>query len=145
MAAALVEIADAVVAALGAGSFSQPITATRKYLANYEIKDLESAVVVTVIPRNSASTPASRTTCQYDHTLDLAVQKKVSGSDEDLDALVGLVDEIEKSLRLQTLVTTGGRQAKWSGTTSEAAYDLKHLEEKRVFTAVMSLTYRTVE
>ncbi|HEX4131463.1 MAG TPA: hypothetical protein VHZ24_15595 [Pirellulales bacterium] len=145
MAAALVEIADAVVAALSAATYSQPISACRKYLANYEIKDLEPAVVVTVIPRNSTSTPATRTACQYDHTIDLAVQNKISGSDEDLDALVNLVDEIEKSLRLQTLTTISGRQAKWAGTTSEAAYDLKHLEEKRVFTSVLTLSYRTVE
>ena len=98
-----------------------------------------------MIPRNSTSAPASRTTCQYDHTLDLAVQNKISGSDEDLDALVNLVDEIEKSLRLQTLTTVSGRQAKWAGTTSEAAYDLKHLEEKRVFTSVMTLSYRVME
>ena len=73
------------------------------------------------------------------------MQKKISGSDEDLDALVNLVDEIEKSLRLQTLVTASNRQAKWASATSEAAYDLKHLEEKRVFTSVMTLSYRVLE
>jgi hypothetical protein len=141
----LVEIADAVVAALQAGTYSQPIAPARKYLANYEIKDLEPTVVVTVIPRNSVSSPASRTTCQYDHTLDLAVQKKISGDDEDLDDLMGLVDEIERSLRLQTVTTASDKKAKWTATASEAAYDLKHLEEKRVFTSVMSLTYRVIE
>ncbi len=145
MAAALVEIADALVVQLTAGTFSQPISATRKYLANYEIKDLEPTAVVTVIPRNIVSSPVSRTTCQYDHTIDLAVQKKISGADEDLDALVNLVDEIEKALRLQTLTTASGRRAKWTAAASDAAYDLKHLEEKRVFTSVLSLTYRVVE
>jgi hypothetical protein len=141
----LVEIADAVVAVLLAGTYSQPIAPARKYLANYEIKDLDGTVVVTVIPRNSASSIASRTTCQYDHTLDLAVQNKISGSDEDLDALMALVDDIERSLQLQTLTTASGKIAKWTATSSEAAYDLKHLEEKRVFTSVMSVTYRIVE
>ena len=145
MAAVLIEIADAVVTALTASTFSQPISVARKYFANYEIKDLEPTAIVTAIPRNTVSSPASRTTCQYDHTIDLAVQKKISGSDEDLDALIGLVDEIEKSLRLRTITTGSNQAAKWIGTTSDAAYDLKHLEEKRVFTTVLSLTYRVVE
>jgi hypothetical protein len=145
VAATLIEIADALVVALAASTFSQSISVARKYLANYEIKDLEPTVVVTVIARSSNSSAASRTTCQYDHTIDLAVQKKISGSDEDLDALTGLVDEIEKSLRLHTLTTASGQTAKWTAASSDAACDLKHLEEKRVFTSVMSLTYWVIE
>ncbi len=144
MTATLVEIADALVAFIGATSLCQPVTAVRKYQANYEINDLES-IVITVISRSTASSSASRTTCQYDHTIDLAVQQKIAGDDEQLDALVGLVDEIEKTLRLKTLTTAGGKQAKWVSATSEAAYDLKHLDEKRVFTSVLSLVYRVIE
>jgi hypothetical protein len=145
MAAMLIEIADALVGALAGASYSQPVAAVRKYRADYQIKDLEGSVVTTVIPRSIASVPASRTGCQYDHTLDVAIQHKISGSDEDLDAMLGLVDEIEKSLRLQSLTTTSSHRAAWTGTTSDAAYDLKHLDELRVFTAVLSLTYRIIE
>ncbi len=145
MASTLVEIADALVLQLSSDTFTQPITAARKYLANYEIKDLEGSVVVTAIPRSTANSPASRTSCQYDHTIDLAFQQKISGSDEDLDGLTALVEEIERSLRLKTITTDSAKQAKWISATSEAAYDLKHLDEKRVFTSVLSLVYRVIE
>ena len=46
----VVDVADAVVTALNAGSFSQPFTAERAYLPCYELDDIKQ-LRVTVVPK----------------------------------------------------------------------------------------------
>ena len=144
--ATIIDIADAVAATLndaGEPGFSQPFTAERKALPAFELADL-TGLHVTVVPKAVEITGASRSLCQYDHQIDVGVQKK-TGTDLEADvaALCGLVAEIAAFLKQRPL--TGLSGVAWVRTANEPVYAPEHLAEKRLFTSVLTVTYRTME
>ena len=140
-----VDIADAVVATLNAASFSRPVTAERAYLPRYELSEMRD-LRVTVVPKQMATTTASRGAASRDVTLDVAVQQKLApGSSErdQNDELMVLSEQIAEHLRTATLVGQPG--AKWVRSEHTAIYAPEHLEQMRQFTSVVSVTYRTIQ
>ena len=140
-----VNIADAVVATLNAATFSQPVTAERAYIPRYELSEMQD-LRVTVVPKQMATTTASRGAASRDVTLDVAVQKKLgdpTGAQADQDALMGLSEEIADHLRTTALLGQPG--AKWIHTEHTAIYATEHLEQMRQFTSVATLTYRVMQ
>ena len=71
---AIIPLADAVVAALNSGTFSQPFTAMRLYVPNFDLKDMKD-LHVSVVPRGVELSTASRSLLQHDVQIDVAVQK----------------------------------------------------------------------
>ena len=139
---AIIDIADAVTAELaaGAGSFSQSFTPQRGVLPDFELADLQD-LRVTVVPRGVEITGSSRTMSQHDVQIDVGVQKKL-GTDLDTEVaeLVGLVEEISNYLKRRSLAAAP--QACWVKTANEPVYAPDHLADKRLFTSVLTLTYR---
>jgi len=138
------QIADAVVADLNNGQFSQEFTAVRKWIAKWTLPDL-STLRVTVVPGPATYEPLDRRRDDERHEMDIAVQKKVNASDNaEVDALVALLEEFVEHFRVRQL-TAGTKQVKCVRRAlipgSEAAVAKEHLEDLRTFTGVLRTTW----
>jgi len=131
------DIADAVVAELNTGAFSQAFTARRMYLPAFDLKDMKT-LHVTVVPRAIDSQVASRSTIQQDVQVDVAVQRMVE-SDAEIDALLLLVEEIGDRFRNRMLA---GLNAVWVRMENNPIYSPEHLDQLHQFTSVLTLTFR---
>ena len=136
----IIDIADAVTTELASGSFSQGFTPQRSVLPDYELADLQD-LRVTVVPRGVEITGSSRTMSQHDVQIDVGVQKKL-GTDlnTEVAGLVGLVEEVAEFLKRRPLAAVP--QACWVKIANEPVYAPDHLADKRLFTSVLTLTYR---
>ena len=138
-------IADGVVTDLNvaaAGTFAQTFTAARHYRPQFDLAELKT-LRVSVVPRGIAITGLMRSANQHDVSVDVAVQKKVNpaGSAE-LDGLMTLVEQIADHFRLRRL--TALPTALWTKTDNVPVYAPEHLEQKQVFTSVLTFTFRVV-
>lgn len=134
-------IADAVAAHINAGTFSQPVSAARMYQPAFTLEDLAD-LRVTVVPRTVGITAASRDSSTFECVIDVGVQKKLPAEDEltAIDGLLDLVEEITDHLRLKRL--PDAPEAAWAGIAHEPVVSSESLEQHRVFTSVLSVTYR---
>lgn len=140
--AVIADIADAIVAELNAGGFSQPIEASRCYLPKFDLAEMKD-VHVTVVPKGVAIRARTRNQNQHDYEIDIAVQKKLTAMDNgEIDTLVGLVDEIADHFRMKRLDNL--RAAVWVKTQHEPIYAQEHLDQMRQFTSVLTLTFRVM-
>jgi len=140
------DIADAVATELGAappGTFSETFTVERCVLPEFDLEDL-SALKVTVVPKSVEITGSTRATSQYDIAIDIGVQKKLANDlDVEVAALGTLVDEMADYLRSRTLEQAPF--AVWIGISNDPVYAPEHLGQRRVFTSVLTVTYRAVK
>ena len=138
----VIDIADAVVAELAGGQFSQPIDPQRLVLPAFDLPSL-SQLRVSVVPRAVEISASSRITSQHDVQIDIGIQKKLGKDlDEEIATLCSLVDEIAAFLQRRTLAAAP--HAIWVRTANEPIYAPQHLAEQRVFTSVLTVTYRAI-
>lgn len=146
--ALVIDIADAVVALLNGddADFSQAFEAERRVRPSFELTEL-AELRVTVVPKGVETSSATRSLAQYDVQVDIGIQKKLPpGADEDTEVatMCGLVEEIANSLKGRR-VEGEGWSASWvRPAVNEPVYSTEHLAEKRVFTSVLTLTYRVM-
>ena len=142
----ITDIADAVVAELNAapaGTFDPAFTAHRRVLPAFELAEL-AELKVSVVPKAVQITGSTRSSSQYDLVVDIGVQRKLtSNSDSDVETLGTLVDQIAEYLRQRPLADLPG--AAWVSTGNEPVYSPEHLLEQRVFTSVLTVTYRAIK
>jgi len=134
----IIAIADAVAAHLNAGTFSQPISAERVYQPAFTLEELKD-LRVSVVPRSTAITTASRDSSTFECAVDVGVQKKI-GDESEINGLLDLVEEIADHLRLKRL--PGAPEAAWVAITHEPVASTDALVEHRAFTSVLTVTYR---
>jgi hypothetical protein len=134
-------IADAVAAHINAGTFSQPVNAVRMYQPAFTLEDL-AELRVSVVPRNVGIAAASRDSSTFECVVDVGVQRKLpaEGDQAEIDGLLDLVEEITDHLRLKRL--PDAPQAAWVSIAHEPVVSSESLEQHRVFTSVLSVTYR---
>ncbi len=138
----ITQVAEAVVAALNAAAFSQPIAAARSYLPRVELADLKT-LKVTVVPSSVSVVTASRGQTQRDVAIDVAVQKKLAREQNaDLDPLLILAEEIAEHFRGKRLDSFP--DAVWVKTEFKPIYAPEHIEQLRTFTSVVTLTFRMI-
>ena len=139
----ITQVAEAVVAELNAATFSQPFTAVRSYLPRSDLADLKT-LKVTVVPSGLTVVTASRGQTQQDVAIDVAVQQKLSGeNNEDLDPLLALAEEMAAHFRGKRLITFA--DAMWVKTEFKTIYAPDHIDQLRTFTSVVTLTFRVIE
>ena len=140
-------IADAVVTELNgapAGTFAQAFIAARHYRPQFDLAELKT-LRVSVVPKGIGITGLMRNANQHDVSIDVAVQKKVPPSPADmaeLDSLMLLTEQIADFFRLRRL--TALPEALWTKTDNVPVYSPEHIEQKQVFTSVLTLTFRVV-
>ena len=137
------DIADAVVAELALGSFSQAIAPQRMVLPEFDLASLAD-LRVPVVPKATEITGRTRSVSQYDVQVDIGVQKKLGKDlDAEVPALCELVDEIAAFLNRRPLAAAP--YAAWVRSANEPIYAADHLAEQRVFTSVLTVTYRAMK
>lgn len=138
-------IANAVVTELNgapAGTFDQVFTAARHYRPQFDLAELKT-LRVSVVPKGIGITGLMRNANQHDVAIDVAVQKKVNPTDTaELDGLMLLTEQIAEFFRLRRLAALP--EALWAKTDNVPVYSPEHLEQKQVFTSVLTLTFRVV-
>jgi len=140
--AVVTDLADAVVAELNAATFSQPVTAERHYLPQFDLPEMKT-LHVTVVPKGVVLSTSDRARGQGDYSIDIAVQKKFETDENtELDPLVALVEEIADHFRARRLASYPN--AAWLKTEQTVLYAPEHIHELRQFTSVLTLTYRVV-
>ena len=134
-------IADAVAAHINAGTFSQPVIAVRMYQPAFTLEDL-AELRVSVVPRTVGIAAASRDSSTFECVIDVGVQKKLptEGEQAEIDGLLDLVEAIADHVRLKRL--PDAPEAAWAGIAHEPVVSTESLEQHRVFTSVLSITYR---
>ena len=140
------DIADAVADELNAaveGTFIENFTAQRLVLPEFDLAELAD-LKVSVVPKAVTITGSTRSASQYEIAVDVGVQKKLG---KDLDSEVAelgtFVDEIADYLRQRAL--TQAPYAAWVSITNEPVYAPEHLAGDRVFTSVLTVTYRAMK
>jgi len=140
------DIADAVAAEINAadpGTFSQAFEAERTVLPAHELPELAN-LKVSVVPKGVEISGATRSASQYDIAVDIGVQRKLGKDlDGEVAALGTLVDEIADYLRTRQL--SAAAYAVWVATLNEPVYAPEHLASQRVFTSVLTVTYRAMK
>lgn len=140
-----VDVADALVTALNTnqGAFTTPFTAVRNLLPIHTIDDLAS-LKVTVLPASLEETVFSRAACQDDFVIHIGVQQRIA-KDTDIETalptLIGLVTEIKDFLKMKNLTSVG---ACWVSTKIDPIYSREHLQQDKVFTSLLIVTYRVL-
>lgn len=139
----VIDIADAVAAELNsapAGTFDPAFSVERRVLPEFGLEDL-AELKVTVVPKRVEITGSTRSASQYEIAVDIGVQKKCGKDlDTEVAALGTLVDQVADYLRRRPL--SAAPFAAWVGITNEPVYAPEHLAEQRVFTSVLTVTYR---
>lgn len=142
----LIDIADAVVAELNApGSPLVPAegeplaVAQRLYLPRFSLEEM-AALHVTVVPKATTVERADRTRRQFDHSVDVAVQKRTEEKAE-LDGLMSLVEAIGELFKDRRLTRHG---ASLVGTEILPVFSPEHMEQMHQFTSVLTLTFRLI-
>ena len=142
----IVDLQSAIVTGLGLLSLSEAFTVRRRYVPRVELKALDS-LILTVVPKSHPVTQATRGAMQRETSFDIGVQKRVTGTpDEELtqvDSLIGFCEELVSGIdfAMRNLVDGGSKLV-------ELSYDPivvpENLDEDRVFTGVVSVTYRNI-
>ncbi|MBI3866815.1 MAG: hypothetical protein HY290_33465 [Planctomycetia bacterium] len=144
MDATLIRVADAVLAELNDYTFSMPFEAERVYLPRHTPKELKD-LRVTVVPAGWDSNYESRHSTRRNCTIQVGLQKKLATEDNaEIDPLVGLAQEIEDRFReIKRLKSVEAILMTVEGLAVPADDD--DLDQRKIFTSVLSLTYRVVE
>ena len=136
-----IDLADEVTSQLNQ---SEIVTnAKRMVLPIHDLSQLRE-LTISVVPRGVQVQSITRKLSQYDCQVDIGIQQKLTVPQNEIDPVVkdlsGLVQQITDYLQRQPL--TDMPYAIWIKVENEPIYDPDHLANQRVFTSVLTLTYR---
>ncbi len=140
----ITDLADAVVTAINAASFSLEFTAARLWLPRFDRKDLDT-LTISVVPRTTANEIEARP-ARFDRTceIDLAVQAAVANAaPATVDPLADLLEELADWALGRAL--DGPPAATCIGVDETTLSDPNHLMELSLYTGVLRLTFRMKE
>lgn len=135
----IVLVTQAVVDAINGGTYSQPITASRVYSILNELHD-PKILKVLVTSKAAEHSVASRSAVQIDIKVDIAIYKKVGLSVAELDAMMGLVEEVSLELRKPQLFSNFS----WVSTENAPIYSPDFLDQAKEFLSILTLTFRAL-
>lgn len=138
-----IDVADAVIASLNAGSFTPAVTAERTYTPERDLEELADMAVF-VIPGAMTIEKETRTLNAYTIRIDVVILKKnISDSNAVLDEYMDLTMEIMEHFDRKDL-TAGALAVKWMNVENELMYDPARLQNERLFLARVSFSYLVV-
>jgi len=139
----VVELTNAVITELNAEAWSQSFVAVRHYRPRYDATKLKN-LTVTVVPRRFTIDATTREHDLREAQIDLAIQQRLtSESNEEIDGLLNLVDEITRYFKLRRLAAMPA--ALCVKVENEPIYAVEHLDELRCFTSILTLSFRMLE
>lgn len=121
-----------------AQDLAQMVGGTVDYLPEFERREIVEKKII-VVPQGIERTQLSRADVQTDYTFSVGVLKRIASEDE----LPEMIDEVQALGRsiLGARSTLGGR---FIAVDYEPLYAVDLLRERRQFTAVLKITFRTV-
>lgn len=136
----LTNAADAVLGRLATLSPGQPFTAVRAY---YPVRDRDqlSQLTVTVMPRGIERTLNARGLEQVDYLVEIGVQKKLDGPDDDAQvaSMAAVVEQVAGHVAAREYL---GGAASAVEATVESLMSEDHMTSMRVYTGVVSVRLR---
>lgn len=143
--AVAVEIADAVAAGISAHEFSAPyasISAVRRYVPDYEAVEL-AQLKVSVVPGQIDVEKATRLSDLFTHEIAVVLGKQTDGTNEEVDALTRLGEEVMDAIRSGVLVTTGmPENVMFYSATMQQHFDRDAMSGQRVYLGQILVQYR---
>jgi len=115
----------------------------KKILPDLELIDTVNNAIITVSPMQKKLTVVSRQSKEVEHTIQIAIHKKIDLDADDYveyDYLETLVDELVSNL---TFVSMG--DAKFVNIDFDELYDLELMATSHQFMSIITLTYLTME
>lgn len=140
----LIDLADAIAAALNSTTFSQPFTAVRRYAdLDAKLETLDLAVEVVPVERLDTQLEV-RGAIRYLPACDIVIRKRVGGDATgvdrtQVDPLITLLLEINDWLAIRELE----HQFTWQTTPIVTPVVHKHLREWHQYTGIIRVTYDT--
>jgi len=135
-------MADAIVADLKTGTFSEPLTVHRRVLPEYELAELKT-LTITVVPKSVQIANVTRQSTSFEVAIDIGIQQKIGKDiDDEVLRLSGIVSEIVTFLNRRSLPTL---KAQFKTIANEPVYAPEMLSEKRLFLSVLTVTYTVME
>lgn len=133
------DIATAVAQELNTG-FAGAFTAAVLALPGKDLAEL-AELQVTVTPRTLQPAQASRSLRTLDVAIDIGIQKHVGDAlEQEVQDLAALAEEV--LLHMWERPLTSAPAARFIAATNEPVVDHQLLHQKRVFTSVVTVTYR---
>lgn len=132
-------IANAMVDAITEAALLQTVTAARRYVVDFDLKEMTTARV-SMVPSAVREAMQSRGTDVIEIDIDVAVQKRAITSEE-CDALMALTDQIVALFRF---VDIGDDTAKNTAVDRRFIYDQEGLQDKRLFTSIATMTFKLI-
>lgn len=147
--ATLIQVAEAVKDGLNANPFALEFTATREYVPVRELDEMGDALYVAVVPTGLALAAADRTPRHtHDYTVDVGIQQKLPRGATTPDQVAATCDPLMALAEAVCDLFRGRRLLDVPAVCVEVAnspvFHPPHLDEPRVFTTVVTLTYRMV-
>ena len=138
-----IDVADAIVTELNSGSFSEPLTVSRRVLPEFELAELK-ALTMTVVPKSVGINNITRDSSSFGVAVDIGIQQKIGkDTDAEVTRLSGIVSEIVTFLNRRKL--TGFPAAVFVSIANEPVYAPEHLSEKRLFTSIVTVIYKLIQ
>lgn len=138
----VITLADAVVAELNAGTYSQSFTAERAYVPRFDA-DSGDVLQVQVVPRTDAEAEQTAGIDVREIVIQVGIFKRlvdpVAGEVAEIDALMDLCEEIRGELNRVRLGETD--EAVCVATTHDPIYSMEDIDERRVFLTVLAFTF----
>ncbi len=137
------QMAQAISTLLNGGSFSIPFESQVLLKPLFDLTDL-GALKVTVVPVSLGLERIARGISSGQYEVDIAVQQKLPAEDMDADieSLMALVLEIAQYLDTTPLEYQTGKHTAAVKTDIKPIYSMEHLAEYKVFTSVVTVTYK---
>lgn len=141
--ATVVELADAVVAAINSASLPEPLPFKRRFIHLWELEDGED-IKASVIPRSDdGGALASRSDMRHEYAVDVAVSRRVAGVDDEwiekLLLATEMVDDLFRFNRI-TLINASGMEFRPINRQS-TFLDPEQLHDRKLFTFISKLTF----
>jgi hypothetical protein len=145
MGAVVVELADAVTAALNAAGLSLPFTATRGYIPSLGKQDEDvdelAALTVVVVPSELSFAIMARGGDDFDYVIDVGIFQRIDDEDPaSIDALMALAEEIGDLLRGSAAIDA--LPARFIMATNSPIFDQDMMRQQRLFASAWRLTFR---
>lgn len=137
-----VDVVQAVVDALNAGTFEMPFMAERFHHPEFALCKF-TGLRVAVVLQGKTIVPISRAGSSTDYEVVVAIMKKIfGGANDKIDPVLSLADEVAGFFYGKTLPTSP--VAVWVKTIHDPIF-IEHYRAAGVFTSLVGLTFRTVD
>lgn len=131
------DIAESIVTALNAETFSESFTAELNVLPRFERSETED-LIVTVLPASEDYENETRDSYSIDTTIEIGVQAKINAKSADVKKYAGLTKEIADFLFMKNF-----NNASFRSISRDPVYDIAGLSDQRVFLSVITVTHKS--